>query len=88
MLMRYHYGLGVGHVYAHSSASTNTYETNSLNLDAEEQDPVHSGDTLAADPQGESSDCDLDFSDDSEGSNEEDEVIDDEDIHMYEMYEA
>jgi hypothetical protein len=82
--MRYHYGLGVGHIYAHSSPSKDTDQTNSLTLDAEEQDPIHPD---AADPQGEGSGCDLDFLDESEESSGEDGEIDDEEfLSMYEMY--
>jgi len=83
MLMRYHYGLGVGHIYAHSSPSMDTYQTNTLTLDAEEEDLIHPNEALAADPLGEGSDYDLDFPDESESNGEDGETDDDEFLFMY-----
>ena len=39
MLMRYHWGLGVGHTYAHSTASTGP----SFRLTSQWSQPLHSG---------------------------------------------
>jgi hypothetical protein len=93
MLMRYHYGLSVGHVYAHpslsahlsssTSDSSNESHTETLNCD-EGQGSIHSAvDTLEAELQDGASDNDVELL--GEGIEEED--IDDEELLvMHEMY--
>jgi len=78
--MRYHYGLGVGHIYAHSASTENTPEHNLEEV----------GSKLPVDdvPELEQEECngdDVDFSSDSEDLNGG-ETDDDELFAMDEMY--
>lgn len=87
MLMRYHYGLGVGHIYAHSASTENAPEHNLQNLESEEVgsklpvDDVRVKDVLELEQEGD----DIDFGSDSEDSNGG-ETDDDELLAMDEMY--
>jgi len=86
--MRYHYGLGVGHTYAHSHASTSSiHEADLQTLDGEEVDLSCSNAGLEPEEEGSDSEFDLedlDSSDDSYGDNMD---LDDEELlAMEEMY--
>jgi hypothetical protein len=99
MLMRYHTGLGVGHVYsrhpdfnhqpAHSTSQVNSTEVESLASldDGEEFLPAGSGDTAQVESEGSSIMHSSDFEIGGDGSSdEEDEDLNDEEfleIHGY-----
>ena len=86
--MRYHYGLGIGHVYAHSSSSGDIDESNLQTSNDEEYDCPLPPDTLEQEHEGTTdNDFNLDFSDGSEDSHQGDTDIDDDEfLAMHNMY--
>lgn len=91
MLMRYHVGLGVGHVYSHCSSGSDHSSTNNSqqrnifdNEHLEENDrPSGIGEDFQLEQEESSTDDDMDNSQDSQ---EEDAIDDDELYAMEEMY--
>ena len=85
MLMQYHYGLGVGHIYAHSSGDIHLQTMAGEGDEPEEHNPLHTdGDS---EPELESYDSDLlnDEVDDS-GDSHDGDMADGEFLDMYDMY--
>ncbi len=82
MLMRYHYGLGVGHICARPSDNTKESHLPTSVDETEEHSPLHAGEN--SEPESESAGSDL-LNDDSEDSQDGD-TDDDELLEMYDMY--
>jgi hypothetical protein len=88
--MRYHHGLGVGHIYAHSSAPASasshpSYESNQQMLDGEEHDSADGPELEHNSSDG--FDIDYDLDDDIEDSLEDNPGIDDDEfLAMHEVY--
>jgi hypothetical protein len=85
MLIRYHYGLGVGHIYVHSAVSTdNTPEHNLQDWESEEVGSLLVDEAPELE-EGSNSGDDVDIASDSEDSNGS-KTDDDELLAMHEMY--